>query len=900
MTKGNRLSWRQAAKVVVAFEALAVAVWLVPASVHIVAWPDAGPSRIALFASRARLMWLTAGGLAAAFALLGRGGARVPALSDRVAPFAILWLWAVPFLPWLPDRLPLLLVFAGPLRWLVLALAVSAALRLDRAISRALEQERRLPGRRSIFGISLALYLGLGLHSAALIGPGGDEPHYLIISQSLLADGDLRIENNHRRHEYDRFFAGDLKPDYLRRGVDGEIYSVHAPGLPVLLLPVYAVAGYYGAVAFMCFLGALAALAVFDLADALAGRRAAFLTWLAVCLTVPFVPYSWLIFPEIPGAVLVAWAVLWLWRPVEECSDLGWAGRGLALAVLPWLHTKFSVFLGVFGVALVLRLWGRARTAAAFSAPIAASLALWFGFFYVTYGELNPSAPYGSYATEFIVPANIPRSILGLLFDQKFGLLFYSPVYLFAIAGGWIMLRRRDLRRLGATLVVMVVVFVGGATELYMWWGGNSAPARYLVPLLPCLAPMVAVAVAAASGAWSRALLGTWLALSLSVAAAGTLWPDRFLIFSDPHGRARLLELVEAGSPLAFSMPTFTEFDWRTPLLHLVPWLAAAGLGLTALLVLARARRLPTLWLAACGALVSLVAAGLVAPQPLEARHETAERGAVDVMWRFDPGRLRPYSLSKLTRPDVRQLLAMSTVAVAVRHDGDSPDSGATAGPFDLPEGEYEARVWFSGARGREGTVVVSSSPHAVFGEISGALGNPTVVPFDLPVAVDGVAIHVTEPSAAAAVMRIDIAPVRLVPASERSDLRVRAVESVENRPGASLLYADDHAYPEGGVFWTRDTERTTVLVSPAGASELLLTLFTGPRDSTVTLTMAGETRSVAVAHGATQDVALPIPPGQALVAFTVQSSTAFRPSEEDPASDDQRLLGCQTRVQLR
>lgn len=28
--------------------------------------------------------------------------------------------------------------------------------------------------------------------------PGCDEPHYLVITQSLLHDGDLKIEGNHR------------------------------------------------------------------------------------------------------------------------------------------------------------------------------------------------------------------------------------------------------------------------------------------------------------------------------------------------------------------------------------------------------------------------------------------------------------------------------------------------------------------------------------------------------------------------------------------------------------------------------------------------------------------------------------------------------------------------------
>ena len=42
--------------------------------------------------------------------------------------------------------------------------------------------------------------------------PGGDEPHYLVITQSLLYDGDLKIENNHQRGDYRAYYGGDLPP----------------------------------------------------------------------------------------------------------------------------------------------------------------------------------------------------------------------------------------------------------------------------------------------------------------------------------------------------------------------------------------------------------------------------------------------------------------------------------------------------------------------------------------------------------------------------------------------------------------------------------------------------------------------------------------------------------------
>ena len=254
------------------------------------------------------------------------------------------------------------------------------------------------------------------------MGPDADEPHYLVITQSLLRDHDLAIENNHARGDYREYFGGELRPDFLRRGLNEVIYSIHAPGLPALLVPAYAVAGYRGAVVMLCLFGALTALAIFDLAALLAGPATAWLAWAAICLTVPFVPHSWLIFPEMPGALLVAWAALWLYAPLPARSRT-WIWRGAALALLPWLHTKFVILLAAAAAALLVRLWRTPRAAAALAAPIIVSVALWIGSFYLLYGVFDPQIPYGDFPKLYVLAANIPRGVLGLLFDQKFGLL---------------------------------------------------------------------------------------------------------------------------------------------------------------------------------------------------------------------------------------------------------------------------------------------------------------------------------------------------------------------------------------------------------------------------------------------------------------------------------------------
>ncbi len=521
---------------------------------------------MAVLAPLATLAWVAGISVAAALVLWlwpPRTSERRAVRTRAVSPLALLGLCGLPYLPWLADRIPLLLIFAGPLRWAVVAVALAMVLARVVSVSTGVWNWpwRRLPRRSMVAGL-LIIYLGFGFLSLRSIGLTGDEPHYLIISQSLLADGDLRIENNHRRGEYRAFTREALPPDYLQRGTDGQIYSSHAPGLAVLLLPAYAIGGATAAILMMALFGALATAAVYELGLILGGVGAATATAVAVGFTVPFVPYAWSVFPEMASAAIVAWAAVWLLQP-DSATPLRWALRGALLATLPWLHTKFVVFTAGFTVLFLWRVRRQVAAAVALLAPIVAGSIAWLLFFYVIYGTPNPLAPFGTYARESVKLAFVPRSLLGWLFDQKFGLLVYAPIYAIVPFGVALAVRRSKWRWEIASLTAIAAAFVLSSARFYVWWGGWSAPARYLVPVLPLVAPAIAVALASVRRTWLRHAIAGLLIYSVIVSLTAAFLPSRLLLFSEAHGVSRLAEVIQGDAPLTATLPTFTESQWR-------------------------------------------------------------------------------------------------------------------------------------------------------------------------------------------------------------------------------------------------------------------------------------------------------------------------------------------------
>jgi hypothetical protein len=875
----------------------ATAAWLLPASVHIVGWSRAdGVKRVALVAPL-QTIWvplLLGGALALLLvALPPRTPDGLARRAHLVAPLSLLWVWAAPFVPWLADRAPLLVALAGPGRWLVLAAALAGTIGRFRAGWRP----PTVPGRRTVFVVSLALFVALGLRSMSAVGVKGDEPHYLVITHSLLADGDIAIENNHLAGDYRSFHPADLPPDYLVRGRDLAIYSIHAPGLPVLLVPGYAAFGAAGAVATMALLAALAALALFDVAARIGGRRIGWATWALTACTVPFVPHAWAIYPEMAATAIVAWSVRWmLFEPPAAAG--AWVVRGAALAVLPWLHTKFVVLLAGLALALAARVWRRPRQLVAFGAPIVVLAVCWLAFFRIVYGTFDPQAPYGYSAAEFVRLENLPRSLLGALFDQKFGLIVYAPIYLMTGYGAWRLAGQPVGRLIVLTSLGVAAAFAAGSMRYYMWWGGESAPARFLVPLVPILAFLLAGALAHVEALALRTAAILLAAVSAAVAATGVAGVREGLLLSDPHGVSRLIEWIQDGAPWTAALPIFTERDWQTPLRRLVPWIAAAVAAALGGQLAVRLGCRSRLWGGAVQASVFVLAGALLGP-PLagEARANAVRRGRLALADRYDPERLRAIDLSAFSPMPAADWIA----ATPVTYDGAAaatPDApGRLIGPIALAPGDYTIRLWWLGERTRASDAIVAAGEGRILARVAGPLPNPTEIDLRLPVRVPQLLLQVSRPEEAQAMRRVEIVPRALVPVPERPALDVRAIEQITGRPHAFAVYVNDAIYPEGGVFWTRSTDAGEVVVFPAGAPELRLTLHAAAA-ATMQVTVDGRTRSVAMQASETRVVAVPVEAGRPFVRLSVQASKAIRPADLDPASTDRRLLGCYVKIE--
>lgn len=828
-------------------------------------------------------------------ALLGL--ALVAALVFRPAHrrVAVLWLSAVVLVPWVPLHLPLpVFMWAGTLRlwlWAAIATALAAPLVRDHTSPRIVRALETPSFAAPLAAVLAALLFGAGAWAVAPRLPAGDEPHYLVIAQSLLLDHDIQIENNHEQGDYRAYFDGNLRPDYVRRGLNGAIYSVHAPGLPALVAPVFAVFGYAGVKAELTLLSACATGLVWLIAWRCTGQPgASWFGWATVACSTPFFFHAFSVYPDTPGAAI---SVLGVWPLVDERARR--PGRlfsvGLAIATLPWLHTRFAILAATLTLVLAARVATRPdaikRLAALCVAPLV-SAAAWFLFFWSIYGTPNPAAPYGGANQAGL--AFLPAGLAGLLFDQQFGLIPNAPAFLCA-ALGFVALVRHGDRRLAAELLFVAVPYVLVVAAFPMWWAGYSAPSRFLVSLTLLLGVPAAVWFAARTTDAARiagvALLVLSALITISIASV-----DRgALLFNTRDGFSLLLLRIAPVVDLTRGLPS--SFQTPPPIVafHAAIWLLALacppaiavlldrrGLGRAALVVVI-----------GLGWAITTMSATALVWNSNRATGVAREAGGMELLRHYNPTcRQVALSYQPFHRIGAAELPARITLAQTTSRAGHPEEpllfvSHPVAGVYEV-EG-----FTVTGGSGHLRVRLDRQLPGLDDWDIASPIGSWRRT-IRLPVAADILRLD-ADADARRSVLRLSIRAVELPgPAAGYASDAV-AIHGTRYGP-AVMFHTGGHAYMEPTGAWVGGGDFANFVIAPDAASRARLFVRNGPIGNRVAIDAGSWREDLALHAGEERLLDISAQAGR-IVTVQVRSATGARPADSDPNNADRRVLGC-------
>ena len=123
----------------------------------------------------------------------------------NVAPFMVMALGLLPFVPAITGSGSFLLFFSGFTMVLVLAILLGS-------IAPRLVPRLPILGPVPLTLVAFAFFIFVGRYLPGPAGPQGDEPHYLLIAESLLKDGDVDLSNQFEERAFSKFTSADLEP----------------------------------------------------------------------------------------------------------------------------------------------------------------------------------------------------------------------------------------------------------------------------------------------------------------------------------------------------------------------------------------------------------------------------------------------------------------------------------------------------------------------------------------------------------------------------------------------------------------------------------------------------------------------------------------------------------------
>jgi hypothetical protein len=430
----------------------------------------------------------------------------------------------------------------------------------------------------------------LGLHAFGASEYGGDEPHYLLATQSIVEDGDVDVLDEYADRSYADYYPYELRRH--GRETEGRLNEPHGVGFPLLIAPAYVIGGAKGVELFLAAIAALALTFAYRLALRVAPDPWALGATLAVGLSPPFLAYGTAVYPEPAAGAALAGAALLAVRLHDRIARPEAFLCFALLGALPWLGTKYVPAGVVIGAVAARGLWAAQRRTLVVGAVELSlvSVAVYVAFNEALYGGPTPYAAggpdeSGTGASSLGGYPGRAYRLIALFLDREYGLLRWAPVFLLAFAGLWWLWRSRRERLAravpgvrgmeraaglcGAALGAQLVVAAFVAPTMFGFW----FPPRHLLAGLPLAVPLVA------SGLRHLPRLGSALA---ALTVAGSAW-----LYADVRwgGGSVVAERPDAPfGPLTELFPLFEPgAAW--------PFWLAGGIGLALVLIALREAR---------------------------------------------------------------------------------------------------------------------------------------------------------------------------------------------------------------------------------------------------------------------------------------------------------------------
>lgn len=403
----------------------------------------------------------------------------------------------------------------------------------------------------------------------------GDEPHYLMLTVSLLEDGDFNLKNDYFLKRSTAYYGNnDLFPHISpTMSIEGDKwYSIHTIGLPFLLYLPYKYLGLLGARLAVTIIQLLSIYLFYLVLKKYVGAMPNIVVGLLLLISSSvFWQNVGVLFPDL---ILVTFflASILLFGKKSLLSNfmicaIAFAGlvihSKIFLLVSPILIGHYIYLIKEDGIKKVL-----ARYWPALLLTITAFV-FYERFLLINYGSLSPSRLYGNNGQLF--GANIFTNTLAVLWDRAKGIALYFPTIL--LAGPFIYIglksmfsylkkiyRRRRLKEQDyLVLATLLGSFLLLITQLgFLDWSGSYAPNGRYVLVFVFIIIFIIVKYVDFKSLLQRFMIAAMIVLNL---LSLRFYYSKFLWYMD----ATIEENILNQAPFLKLLPKFSDISVKTP-----------------------------------------------------------------------------------------------------------------------------------------------------------------------------------------------------------------------------------------------------------------------------------------------------------------------------------------------